>query len=48
MDNLELKWGEQYPIVIKSWRDNWEEMLWYIAALIIIPAIGVIIYRIKH
>ncbi|MBB3894849.1 hypothetical protein GGR07_001163 [Bacteroides pyogenes] len=23
MDDLELKWGEQYPIVIKSWRDNW-------------------------
>ena len=22
--NLELKWGEQYTIVIKSWRDKWE------------------------
>jgi len=22
--NLEEKWGELYPIVIKSWRDNWE------------------------
>ena len=21
---LEEKWGEQYPIVIKSWRDNWD------------------------
>ena len=26
LDNLELKWGEQYPIVIKSWRDNWERL----------------------
>ena len=23
LDSLETKWGEQYPIVIKSWRDNW-------------------------
>ena len=23
LDKLEEKWGEQYPIVIKSWRDNW-------------------------
>jgi transposase-like protein len=29
MDNLELKWGEQYPIVIKSWRDNWEALTQY-------------------
>lgn len=26
LDNLETKWGEQYPIVIKSWRDNWERL----------------------
>lgn len=26
LDNLELKWVEQYPIVIKSWRDNWERL----------------------
>ena len=26
MDNLEAKWGERYPIVIKSWRDNWERL----------------------
>lgn len=24
LDNLDKKWGELYPIVIKSWRDNWE------------------------
>lgn len=29
LDNLELKWGEQYPIVIKSWRDNWERLSAY-------------------
>ena len=23
LDKLEEKWGEQYPMVIKSWRDNW-------------------------
>lgn len=26
LDQLEAKWGEQYPIVIKSWRDNWERL----------------------
>lgn len=29
LDNLELKWGEDYPIVIKSWRDNWEKLSAY-------------------
>jgi len=29
LDDLELKWGEQYPIVIKSWRDNWERLTAY-------------------
>lgn len=29
MDNLEKKWGEQYPIVIKSWRDKWELLSHY-------------------
>jgi len=29
LDNLEMKWGEQYPIVIKSWRDNWERLSAY-------------------
>ena len=28
LDELELKWGEDYPIVIKSWRDNWERLSW--------------------
>ena len=29
LDNLELKWGEDYPIVIKSWRDNWHKLSAY-------------------
>lgn len=24
LDDLEIKRGEDYPIVIKSWRDNWD------------------------
>ena len=28
MLNLETKWGE-YPIVIKSWQDNWEKLTEY-------------------
>lgn len=27
--NLEAKWGEQYPIVIKSWQDNWDKLTEY-------------------
>ena len=26
LDKLEEKWGEQYPLVIKSWRDNWDRL----------------------
>jgi transposase-like protein len=29
LDNLELNWGEQYPLVIKSWRDNWHKVSAY-------------------
>ena len=29
LDNLEEKWGELYPIVIKSWRDKWELLSCY-------------------
>lgn len=29
LDHLEAKWGEQYPIVIKSWRDNWDRLTEY-------------------
>ena len=23
---LDEKWGEQYPIVIRSWEENWEKL----------------------
>jgi len=29
LDELEKKWGEKYPIVILSWRNNWEELSQY-------------------
>lgn len=29
LDNLDLNWGDQYPLVIKSWRDNWHKLSAY-------------------
>jgi len=29
LDKLDAKWGRDYPIVIKSWRDNWEHLSEY-------------------
>lgn len=29
LDNLEKKWGELYPVVIKSWRDKWDLLSCY-------------------
>ena len=29
LDNWDKKWGKLYPIVIKSWRDNWERLSAY-------------------
>jgi putative transposase len=29
LNNLELNWGEQYPLVIKSWRDYWHKLSAY-------------------
>ena len=26
LDSLDARWGEQYPIVIRSWRENWERL----------------------
>jgi transposase-like protein len=26
LDNLENKWGDKYPIVIKSWRNKWDNL----------------------
>ncbi len=41
LDTLDNKWGEMYPIVIKSWRDNWERLTEYFQYT---PAIRKIIY----
>lgn len=29
LDDFEIKWGEGYTIVIKSWRDNWHRLTTY-------------------
>jgi transposase-like protein len=29
LDVLEKKWGSKYPVVIKSWRTNWEQLTAY-------------------
>ena len=29
LDALEEKWGEQYPIVIRSWRSKWDDLSAY-------------------
>ena len=29
LDDLEIKWGKDYPIVIKSWRDNCDRLTTY-------------------
>ncbi|HGY9593365.1 TPA: IS256 family transposase [Vibrio campbellii] len=29
LDRLESKWGQQYPIVIRSWRNKWENLSVY-------------------
>ncbi len=29
LSNLDSKWGEKYPIVIRSWRDNWQNLSRY-------------------
>jgi putative transposase len=26
LDNLENKWGDKYPIVIKSWKNKWNNL----------------------
>lgn len=41
LDTLESKWGEMYPIVIKSWRDNWKRLTEYFQYT---PAIRKLIY----
>ncbi len=29
LDNLEKKWGAKYPLLIKSWRNNWGKLTPY-------------------
>ncbi|CAM3689384.1 Transposase, Mutator family [Vibrio aerogenes CECT 7868] len=29
LDELEAKWGKQYPVVIQSWRNKWEHLSAY-------------------
>ena len=29
LDALEEKWGNKYPVVVKSWRSNWEQLTAY-------------------
>ena len=29
LDELEKRWGQQYPIVLKSWRSKWENLSVY-------------------
>lgn len=29
LDNLEDKWNDKYPIVVRSWRNNWERLTHY-------------------
>lgn len=41
LDMVDEKWGEMYPIVIKSWRDNWERLTEYFQYT---PAIRKFIY----
>lgn len=31
LDSFEQKWGKKYPIVIKSWRSNWEKLSTFFA-----------------
>lgn len=26
LDNFELTWGDKYPAIVKSWRNNWEQI----------------------
>lgn len=27
LDNFELTWGDKYPAIVKSWRNNWEKII---------------------
>jgi len=27
LDDFELTWGDKYPVIVKSWRNNWEKVI---------------------
>ena len=27
LDDFELTWGDKYPVIVKSWRNNWEKII---------------------
>ena len=27
LDNFEITWGDKYPVIVKSWRSNWEKII---------------------
>ena len=29
MEEFEKKWGSKYPHIVRSWRNNWEELMTY-------------------
>ena len=29
MDGFEQKWGKKYPHIVRSWRNNWDELMVY-------------------
>jgi len=29
MDEFEQKWGKKYPHIVRSWRNNWDELMVY-------------------
>ena len=30
---LDEKWGEQYPVVVRSWQENWDKLSEYTLAI---------------
>ncbi len=31
LDEFEVKWGKSYPIIVRSWRSNWERVIPFLA-----------------
>ena len=41
LEEFEIKWGSKYPLVVKSWRKNWDELATFFKYL---PQIRKLIY----